>query len=220
MTYDADFFDSLYAEGDGDPWAYFESDYERRKVERPMAALRDRRDPDEVDTVLDLGCGNGAKTARIAEAYPDAEIVGVDLSAEALSVARERTDGVTYERADVVDFVAEVDRTFDAILAVGALHYLCAQYPVTDLLEFADGLQDALAEDGLLVAAHNHMPRGGGPTFVQERSVRTLRTALESAFVVVGQSRYEAEKSVALDPDEPAEQPYEVWTMLPRRPGN
>lgn len=216
MTYDADFFDSLYVEGDGDPWAYFESEYERRKAERPLSAVRDRRDPDEVDRILDLGCGNGAKTATVAEAFPDAEIVGVDLSAEALSVARERTTGVTYERADVVDYVADVDRPFDAVVAVGALHYLCAQYSVTDLLAFADALRDALATDGILVAAHNHLPGQDVPTFVQERSVRTLRTALESAFEIAGRSRYEAEKSVALDPDESATQPYEVWTMVPR----
>lgn len=215
MGYDGEFFDSLYAADGGEPWGYWDSEYEQRKAERPLAALRDRRPPEDVDRILDLGCGNGAKTRLVAEAYPDAEVVGVDLSAEALAVARERTTGVTYERANMVDYVADVDRPFDAIVAVGALHYLCPERSVTDLLASAETLRDAIAPDGLLLAAHNHMPPGDGPTFVQERSVRTLRHVLETAFETVGRSRYVESKQVALDPDEPAEQPYEVWAMRP-----
>ncbi|MFB6206035.1 MAG: trans-aconitate 2-methyltransferase [Haloglomus sp.] len=217
MAYDRDFFEDVYAEGDGDSWGYFESDYERRKAERPLAALRDRRPPGTVERIVDLGCGNGAKTAHLVEAYPDAEVVGVDLSAEALAVAREEVPGATFEQADMVEWVedAAAEGSVDAVYAVGALHYLCAQESVTDLLAVADDLREALAPDGLLVAAHNHMPRGGGPTFVQERSVATLRTVLETAFETVGRARYDAEKTTALDPDEPASQPYEVWAMEP-----
>lgn len=90
MKYDDAFFDEVYAEADGDPWGNYESEYERRKAERPLAALRDRKPAGKVDRVLDLGCGNGGKTRLVTEAYPDAEVVGVDLSAEALDAARER----------------------------------------------------------------------------------------------------------------------------------
>ena len=46
---------------------------------------------------------------------------------------------------------------------------------------------------------------------------RTARTVLESALERVGRERYIERKRVALDPDEPAEQPYEVWTFRPDR---
>lgn len=86
---------------------------------------------------------------------------------------------------------------------------------MTDLFEFAGDLLDVVADDGMLVAAHVHMPRDDGPTFAQERSVRTLRTILESTFETVERSRYEDEKRVGIDPDEPTEQPYEVWALRP-----
>jgi len=215
MRFDDEYFDELYAEAEGDPWGYYESEYERRKVERPLAALQDRKPAEEVDRILDLGCGNGAKTRLVTEAYPDAEVVGVDCSKEALDAAREWAPDASYERADIVDWVAESERTFDAVVAVGSLYYLCADYSVTDLFEFADDLRGVVADDGLMVAAHNHMPRDDGPVFAQERTVRTVRRILESNFETVERSRYEAEKQSGIDPEEPAEQPYEVWALRP-----
>src|SRR5271157_300068 len=38
------------------------------------------REPDEVNAVLDVGCGTGQLLRRIANRYPDAELVGVDPS--------------------------------------------------------------------------------------------------------------------------------------------
>lgn len=219
MQYDGDYFDAVYAEGDGDPWGFWDSEYEARKFDRTLAALRDRRAGDDLRRVLDLGCGNGAKTARVTEAAPDAQVVGVDLSAEALATARERAPEATYEEADVVDYVAETDREFDAVLAVESLHYLGADRTVTELLAFVEALRAVLADDGLLIATHLRMPRGAGPTFAQARSTDVLHEILETAFETVGRDRYVERKLTALDPDEPEEQPYEVVTMRPKRSG-
>lgn len=216
MPYDAEHFDELYAEGGGDPWGFWDSEYERTKAERTVAGLRDRRDPGDLDRVLDAGCANGAKTERLVAAAPDAEVVGVDVSTEALAVARDRVPGASYVAADLGAFVAGVDRPFDAVVAVETLGYLAAEYSVTDLLTFAVDLRDALADDGLLVATHLTMPRGEGPVFGQERTTRVLREALASAFETVGRERYVERKETALDPDESPVQPYEVWAMRPR----
>jgi len=40
--------------------------------------------------ILDLGCGTGQYTVKLAETYPDAEITGVDLSVSALTYALRR----------------------------------------------------------------------------------------------------------------------------------
>ena len=40
--------------------------------------------------VLEIGCGTGANLVHIARAFPDAEIVGLDLSAEMLSKAQSK----------------------------------------------------------------------------------------------------------------------------------
>jgi ubiquinone/menaquinone biosynthesis C-methylase UbiE len=44
-------------------------------------------------SVLDLGCGDGYSTLRIAEQLPGAEIVGVDYSASMIATANERLRG-------------------------------------------------------------------------------------------------------------------------------
>lgn len=41
--------------------------------------------------VLEVGCGTGTNLARLASMFPDAEIVGLDLSAEMLRRARKKT---------------------------------------------------------------------------------------------------------------------------------
>lgn len=63
--------------------------------------------------VLDLGCGNGAKVARLAEMF---ELVGVDLSEEQLRLARAEVPHATFVHCDFadLDFAAE---TFDAVTA-------------------------------------------------------------------------------------------------------
>lgn len=217
MTWDRDRFESLYAEGDGDPWGFFESDYEHRKYARTLDALADRRPPDDVDAVLDLGCGNGAATKRIAERYPAADVVGVDVAERALERAREAVPAAAFERADVAEYVRETDRTFDAVVELECLCYLAVERSVGEMLTFAEALADVLAEDGVLASTHVHMPRDAGPIVGQARTARTLRTILATAFDPVGRREFVDEKRVALDPDEPAEQPYEVWTF--RRPG-
>ncbi|MBL8230038.1 MAG: class I SAM-dependent methyltransferase [Bryobacterales bacterium] len=41
--------------------------------------------------ILEIGCGTGANLVRLARTFPDAEIEGIDLSADMLTVARRKT---------------------------------------------------------------------------------------------------------------------------------
>lgn len=41
--------------------------------------------------ILEVGCGTGTNLLRLARAFPEAEIVGVDLSADMLNLARKKT---------------------------------------------------------------------------------------------------------------------------------
>lgn len=45
--------------------------------------------PDHAERILDLGCGPGDLTRRVAERYPDASVLGLDLSAAMLAQARQ-----------------------------------------------------------------------------------------------------------------------------------
>ena len=45
--------------------------------------------------ILEVGCGTGTNLVRLARAFPDAEIVGLDLSADMLNLARKKTAAYT-----------------------------------------------------------------------------------------------------------------------------
>ena len=78
-------------------------------------------DPEEVRTVLDLCTGGGSLAVLTAMAFADAEIVGVDVSADALAVARRNVDDyglaerITLAQSDL--FAALGSRRFDLILS-------------------------------------------------------------------------------------------------------
>ncbi len=69
--------------------------------------------------ILDVGCGTGEITARLAELYPEAAIVGVDLIERHLESARDRCSGfggrVTFRTADAFA-LPFADGTFDLVV--------------------------------------------------------------------------------------------------------
>jgi SAM-dependent methyltransferase len=77
--------------------------------------------------ILDLGCGLGHNVLPIAEAYPEAEIVAVDVGAPMLRYGRARAktmgvDNVTFVQGDVSSLTAFEDESFDWIQSTMFLH--------------------------------------------------------------------------------------------------
>lgn len=81
---------------------------------------------DGARAVLDLACGPGIYTRRVARRAPGAAVIGVDLSRPMLRVAVQRTraarlDNVTFVHADATRLPL-ADGRFDAAVCCGALH--------------------------------------------------------------------------------------------------
>ena len=70
------------------------------------------------ERVLDLGCGDGALTARLRETGCD--VVAVDASVEQVAAARLRGLDARVARAESLPFVSE----FDAVFSNAALHWV------------------------------------------------------------------------------------------------
>ncbi|MEU8238721.1 methyltransferase domain-containing protein [Actinoplanes missouriensis] len=73
--------------------------------------------------VADVGCGHGASTALMAQAYPSSEFVGSDLHGGSIEHARKRAlSGVRFEVAGAQDFGGgpyDLVTTFDALHDMG-----------------------------------------------------------------------------------------------------
>jgi hypothetical protein len=76
------------------------------------------------DTLLDVGCGWGELSLRVAAAAPTASVVGVDLDDEALAEARRRATDRGLARASYVtgDAATTGPDQVDALVAIGATH--------------------------------------------------------------------------------------------------
>lgn len=72
--------------------------------------------------VVDLGCGPGNSTERLAERFPDAEIVGLDTSPAMLEAARKRLPHLRFALADAATLTLE--RPADVIFANAVLQWV------------------------------------------------------------------------------------------------
>ena len=104
------------------------------------APLLDMLDPQPHERILDLGCGDGHLTERLAGLC--AEVHGVDASQQQVAAARER--GLS---ADVADGHAlAFEEEFHAVLSNAALHWM------TEPDRVIDGVWRALRPNGRYVA--------------------------------------------------------------------
>lgn len=95
--------------------------------------------PQPGEHILDLGCGDGALTAVLAETC---KVVGIDHSAEQVAAARQRgLDALVVAGADL-----RFDAEFDAVFSNAALHWMRESDAVID------GVWRALKPGGRFVA--------------------------------------------------------------------
>jgi SAM-dependent methyltransferase len=131
-----------------------------RQVEREYAAvLSDDRNLAQSDVlqrmipldrraVLDVGCGDGAWSARIAELFPWLSVVGVDVGEDFISKARSAhaSPRVSFQLADFAELPFD-EGSFDCVYADNSLEH------AFDVQATLAELHRVLADGGVLVAA-------------------------------------------------------------------
>ncbi|WP_414752425.1 class I SAM-dependent methyltransferase [Anabaena sp. CCY 9910] len=98
--------------------------------------------------ILDAGCGSGVGTEYLVHLNPQAQVVGIDLSAGTLAVAKERcqrsgANRVEFHHLSLYD-VEQLPGEFDLINCVGVLHHL------PDPIRGIQALAKKLAPGGLM----------------------------------------------------------------------
>jgi trans-aconitate 2-methyltransferase len=110
---------------------------------RPFAELTARIRAQTPATVIDVGCGPGTLTRTLAERWPEADVTGVDSSAEMIAAAAapsEALDRLTYVCADLREWRPAVAP--DVVVANAVLQW------VPDHLELVGQIAGWLAPGG------------------------------------------------------------------------
>jgi trans-aconitate 2-methyltransferase len=101
--------------------------------------------------VLDLGCGVGDFTARLAAWLPAGRVLGVDAAPDQIATARDRHDApnLRFAHAAAQD-LSEVARPgeFDAVVSIAVLHWI----PAADHPAVLAGVRRVLRDGGLFRA--------------------------------------------------------------------
>jgi 2-polyprenyl-3-methyl-5-hydroxy-6-metoxy-1,4-benzoquinol methylase len=96
-----------------------------------ISALK-RMDPPP-QSILDVGCGGGLSTIRLASQFPQAQILGIDLNPLAIAFAKTRLvpPNVSFETRDQGE-LREPSKSYDAVISTLVCHHLTDG----DLIEF------------------------------------------------------------------------------------
>src|SRR5262249_823594 len=89
-------------------------DYAAKIIEEAPAATR----------ILEVGCGEGAVTEILADAYPEAEILAIDITPRLGRLYRGRPDGIQFREISVQQIATEQPGRFDLITLSDVVHHI------------------------------------------------------------------------------------------------
>lgn len=143
------FFEEIWSRDDA--WALDTSPFEQARYDALIAALADR----QYANVLEIGCGAGAFTARLARLAD--RVLGLDISPTAIAKAKERLAGAgraEFCAVDIMDIDLTAEGPFDLIVFTETIYYLGWIYSFFDLGWLASKIFDSSAPDGRLLLAN------------------------------------------------------------------
>lgn len=117
-----------------------EKGFDGRKYEKFSQPQQDwgSRMMDELDLhgdecILDIGCGNGLLTEKLAMRVPDGRVIGIDSSASMLEQAKShKAENMEFRLLDIETMIFEDE--FDVVFSNAALHWIMDHPRVLDMI--------------------------------------------------------------------------------------
>jgi len=111
-----------------------------------LAALMSAWVP-QAQKILEVGCGEGAMTERIARIYPTAAVTAIDISPNVGRLFRGATSSVTFSQQTVEDVACREPASFDLVVLADVIHHVPADARGSLLC----AIDQALAPNGSLI---------------------------------------------------------------------
>ena len=126
--------------------------------------------------VLHIGGGDGLDAIAIATSYPAADVLNIDIAAEALARGRRWSEAagltnVAHELIDILDATNTLQGPFDYIVA----HGLYAWVPADVRAAVMPTIARLLAPNGVALVSYNAMPGGHSRLAVHEMLMHRVR---------------------------------------------
>lgn len=83
--------------------------------------------PNNIKTLIDIGCGDGTYTSTIKKAHPHIEVTGIDPSTKAINIATRRFPNINFSDVNIYDVDKLTVRTYNLSVIRGVLHHLSDQ---------------------------------------------------------------------------------------------
>jgi len=97
-----------------------------KERQKPALDLLKQIEDGSFGRILDVGCGTGKSTVPLLEKYPNAEIIGIDLSKHMLEAARKITDKVTWICRDGSQSLMDLGK-FDLVFSNAFMPWIADQ---------------------------------------------------------------------------------------------
>lgn len=147
------FFDDLWRKGD--PWDLETHPFELAKYDAQLALLDADRGPGmQYGRTLEIGCGAGAFTRRLASRCE--AVVGVDVAEPPIALARQRTTSanVQYVRENIMQWKSGLAGPWDLVICAETVCYLGWLYPFFDVAWLAHCIHEGIRPGGRLLLAN------------------------------------------------------------------
>ena len=101
--------------------------FEKERTQPAIDLVR-RVEGRTVYSALDVGCGPGNSSAVIKSVFPEAEILGIDFSADMIERAKKDYTDIIFEQWDADEFSEKTGKKFDLIFSNACLQWLPDQF--------------------------------------------------------------------------------------------
>lgn len=173
-------FDSMFSLSD-DPWGYQQSAYEHRKRQSLVSAVSE-----ESRLIVEVGCADGHNVVALAEQFPKATIIGLDVSAAAVAIATRRTQKLANVQVlnvrNVSQFETHPQGNIDCVILAEVLYYLGTERAIREALH---PLRSRMSPDCRVILLHGSSDADS----LHDRAVRALNLSIESNQLVEDSER-------------------------------